>query len=151
MNWLEAYLIDCIQRNVCTRVGCTTCGAREFRAGLLAETARQMHFLHLRRLTPDGATFIGQALAGIAPRDGMPDDKLESAVRFILTDIWATLGESSAERTIAPLLSGSSSGDLLLRMQRHHAAAAVRRREAGGGPSRHAGQSPGPRTFAPKG
>jgi hypothetical protein len=132
VNWLEAYLLDCIQRNVCTKVGCTTCGAREFRTGLLAETAKQMHSLHLSRLTPASAAFIGQALAGVAPRDGVPDERLESAVRLILTDVWATLGESNAERTIAPLLSGSSCGDLLLRMQRHHAAAVTRRREANG-------------------
>src|SRR6185312_8325590 len=100
MNWLEIYLFDCTQRDVCTKVGCTTCGAREFRDGLLAGAAKQMQRLHLRRLTPDSAAVIAQALAGIGPPDDGRIDRFESAVRSILTTIWTTLGEPIADQTI---------------------------------------------------
>ena len=120
MNWLEIYLFDCTQRNICTKVGCTTCGAREFRDGLLAGAAKQMRCLHLQRLAPDSAVVIAQALAGLGPPDGAPLDKFESAVRLILTTIWTTLGAAIADQTIQPLLAGSWAGGLLARMKVHY-------------------------------
>ena len=122
MNWLERYLLDCIQRNVCTKGGCTTCGAREFRAGLLAEAAKQMQRVHLGRLNRDGAVVIACALKCVIPPETVFVDKFESAVRIILTDMWSVLGEVTAEQDIAPLLSGSWAGNLLSAMKVHHAA-----------------------------
>jgi hypothetical protein len=138
MNWLGIYLFDCIQRNVCTKIGCTTCGAREFRDGLLAGAARQMQRLHLRRLAPDSASVIAQALAGIGPPDDAPVDSFESAVRLILTTIWATLGEPIANETIEPLLAGSWAGGLLRQMKLHHSARMDARKKEGYDPIRHA-------------
>ncbi len=122
MNWLESYLCDALKRNVCTKVGCTTCGAREFRKGLLVEAAKQMRLARLTRLNRVSAVVIAQALAAVNSCAVIPADKFESAVRLILTDIWALLGEPNAERVIGPLLFGSWAGDLLMRMKLHHAA-----------------------------
>jgi len=38
--WLGDYLADAIVRRLCARVGCTTCGAMEFRQGLYSRAAR---------------------------------------------------------------------------------------------------------------
>jgi hypothetical protein len=48
--------------------------------------------------------------------------EFESAVRLILTDIWAMLGVTDAEQSIEPLLADSWAGALLARMKEHHAA-----------------------------
>ena len=39
-NWLQAYLIESIDKRLCTSIYCTTCGAQEFRHGLLDAVAR---------------------------------------------------------------------------------------------------------------
>lgn len=75
MNWLQGYLVDAIQRNVCTKVGCTTCGAREFRTGLLAQAAKQMQRVHLGRLNRDGAVVIARALNCLIPPDTVPVER----------------------------------------------------------------------------
>lgn len=128
MNWLQGYLVDAIQRNVCTKVGCTTCGAREFRTGLLAQAAKQMQRVHLGRLNRDGAVVIARALNCLIPPDTVPVERFEAAVRLILTSIWAVLGEVDADRLIEPLLSESWAGDLLARMKRHYAAVVEERK-----------------------
>lgn len=50
-NWLHAYLIESVRRNLCTKIHCTTCGAMEFRRGMhdafrggLQERARNKAF-----------------------------------------------------------------------------------------------------------
>jgi hypothetical protein len=125
MNWLQFYLSQSVRRNVCTKVMCTTCGAREFRVGLLAATAREMKCDALTRLDLESAIVIGRALAGV-----MPDEidlpyihfEFEPAVRLVLTDIWAALGDAKADQVIEPALTGSWAGDLLVRMKQHHVA-----------------------------
>jgi hypothetical protein len=34
-NWLEAYLLDAVSKKLCTKIHCTTCGALDFRRGVL--------------------------------------------------------------------------------------------------------------------
>ena len=35
-DWLQRFISAALRRNLCTRIGCTTCGAGEFRSGLMA-------------------------------------------------------------------------------------------------------------------
>jgi hypothetical protein len=123
MNWLEQFLVQSIRQNLCTRVVCTTCGAREFRDRLRNALANQ-----LGESKPDAATYglieIARALANVQPdfADAFyTGTKFESAVRLIITDIWSALGDEEADRVIAPLLSDSWAADLLARMKHHHA------------------------------
>jgi hypothetical protein len=125
MNWLQPYLSESVRRNLCTKVVCTTCGAREFRTGLLAATAGEIKRDPLIRLDLESAIAIGRALGRVEFDDSDPPYIyfwFESAVRLVLTDIWVALGDAKAEQAIEPLLTGSWAGDLLLRMKQHHAA-----------------------------
>ena len=38
-NWLQKYVSDAVSRPLCTKIGCTTCGASEFRLGLYVRIA----------------------------------------------------------------------------------------------------------------
>ena len=62
---------------------------------------------------------IAAALASL-PNVETPGYKFESAVRFIITEIWSALGEIEAERRIEPLLNGTWAGNMLARMKVHH-------------------------------
>ena len=39
-NWLQSYLIESIDKRLCTNIDCTTCGAHPFRHGLLDAVPR---------------------------------------------------------------------------------------------------------------
>jgi len=149
VNWLQHFLVQSIRRNLCTKVVCTTCGAREFRDGLRDALAEQLGQSKLESLTVDNLMEIGRALGDVQPDltdgqlklesltvkigralgDVQPDltDALyaqvnfEPAVRLVITDIWNVLGDEMAGRVIAPLLTDSWAGGLLIRMKLHHA------------------------------
>ena len=120
-RWLQAYLSEAIRQQLCTKIHCTTCGAMDFRRGLLvALTATE------GRDIPAGfdrvsALAIGRALANV---HSIAADacKFEEAVRLILFEVWSTLGEMEAERELEPALLGTWSGDVLARMKAHHKA-----------------------------
>jgi hypothetical protein len=40
-NWLEAYLMEAVRKELCTKILCTTCGALEFRQGVLSALSRR--------------------------------------------------------------------------------------------------------------
>jgi hypothetical protein len=40
-NWLEAYLMEAARKELCTKIFCTTCGALEFRQGVLSALSRE--------------------------------------------------------------------------------------------------------------
>ena len=115
-NWLQAYLVESVRAEVCTQIYCTTCGNLEFREGLdssLAEASGgELLFWRIRALT------IARALAHVHPVPGEPD--LEAAARFILYEIWYTLGEVEAERELEAILEGTWAGEVLGRMKAHY-------------------------------
>ncbi len=122
-NWLYSYLIESVQRNLCTRIYCTTCGAMEFREGvfhaLAKATNRQSSPIHDRESTVG----ITQALADVRPSSSELG-KLEAAARCLVFDICNAIGEGEAAR----ILGQSWGGDVLRRMQEHHRAEMAARR-----------------------
>src|SRR5437870_315093 len=86
-NWLELFLRDAVRKKLCTKIHCTTCGAMEFRQGIL--TALQMAASLPRRPTFDkiSRTEIARALAEVRPKDGSSSE-MDEAVRCLLFDLW---------------------------------------------------------------
>lgn len=126
-NWLQAYLVESVRANVCTRLHCTTCGGRDFRRGLapsLAEACGQRYELPFGR---ESTLVIARPLAHVHPVPGEPWE-LEEAVQLILYEIWHTLGEVEAERELEPILEGMWAGEVLSRMKAHYRAREEARR-----------------------
>jgi len=124
-NWLQAYLVDAVQRKLCTQIHCTTCGALEFRRGVLDALGRATGQPAPQHFERERALEIAKALAGVTPAtDQML--ALESAVRCLLFDLWS--GVLLFDNDIESLLDGTWAGGVLARMKEHHRARVAARR-----------------------
>lgn len=120
-NWLQTYLEKAVERKLCTRIYCTTCGAMDFRRGVLRALGRHTGHPPLEYFDLVCALEIANALAGVTP----PSDdasEFEAAARCLLFDLW------SSNQAIEARLSGSWAGGVLARMQGHQAATIAARR-----------------------
>jgi hypothetical protein len=120
-NWLQQYSPESINKNLCTKIMCTTCGALEFRTGLMAGLARATGLPLTPELDLDRARVLAGALTGVSPMKDHSTE-LEGAVRLILFEIWRMIGTVVAEREIEPILAGTWACGVLARMKAHHQA-----------------------------
>jgi hypothetical protein len=123
VNWLQRFLDQSVDQNLCTSSGCTTCGAAKFRDGLYGEV--DIHLTKPKSVngTIDRFSEIARKLADVRPNGRTAfhtQAKFEEAVRFIFTEAWSILGDATADRIITPLLGDCWAGDLLARMKLHH-------------------------------
>jgi hypothetical protein len=118
-HWLQALIEDAIERRLCVRIGCTTCGAGEFRQKLSRALAENTGLPALRRLTPLTSASLASALAAVQPRP--PEYTYDDVTRLILYTIWCDCGEQAAEQ-IWPLLGESYAAGVLQTMRRHYRA-----------------------------
>ena len=114
-KWLEAYLAEAVRKKLCTKIHCTTCGALEFRRGVLDALSIATGRQPLQRLDRESAIEIAKALAAVSRNHAMED-----AVRCLLVDLWS--GIPFLDRDIATLLDGSWAGNILHMMIKHHEA-----------------------------
>ena len=121
--WLHAYLVSAVAENLCTQIHCTTCGATEFRQGLLAGLASSTREHVQRRFDRETVIEIALALAGVEPD---ANARIEPAVRCILFDLWSGILALDAE--IEELLVDSWVGGVLHKMKEHHEARQAARR-----------------------
>lgn len=118
-DWLQTYLVESIRKNLCTQIFCTTCGAMDFRQGLLIALAKATGQPPVPQIDHESALAIAAALARVRAAVG-EQRKLEDAVRLVLFEIWSTVGEVAAERQLYPILQGTWAGSVLVRMKEHH-------------------------------
>lgn len=124
-NWLQAYLLEAVGDTLCTKVHCTTCGAMEFRNGVLGALSMATG-QPLRQHFDREANFeIARALAGVKPTADVPGN-LEDAVRCILVDLWS--GMPLLDNEIEAVLVGSWAGELLSKMKARHETREAERR-----------------------
>ena len=116
-NWLYTYISDAINRNLCTMIHCTTCGAKEFRLGLLDALSKAAGKQIVPLYNPENSVAIAAELARL-PGDKAHEPGFEDAVQLILCDIWSAFSKSQIE----PLLQGTWAGDVLARMKVHYQA-----------------------------
>jgi hypothetical protein len=114
-NWLHEYLGASVRRNLCTRIYCTTCGATEFRHGLLQAVAMATNQPPSHTYNQGAAVSLAQALADMRPSDA-DAIQLENAGRYVIFDICRMIGECEAER----ILGQNWGGNVLRRMQEHN-------------------------------
>lgn len=120
-DWLQAYLVKSVRKNLCTKIYCTTCGALDFRKGLLASCGAAVGHHHKFPMGQESAITIGQALAQVRPVAGK-ELQFEGAVRNVLYEIWCALGEEVAEREVWRVLDGTWAGAVLAGMRAHYQA-----------------------------
>jgi len=116
-------LVDSVQRNLCTRIYCTTCGATEFRQGVFHALTTATRQQPLPNPDWEATARVAQALADVRP-DNAEASQLESAARCLVFDVCRAIGESEAAR----ILGDSWGGDVLRRMQEHYRAEVTARR-----------------------
>jgi len=66
-NWLHSYLLESVRRDLCVTIYCTTCGAREFRLGVLKALAQAEGRQPSRHYDLTSATKIAKALSEAQP------------------------------------------------------------------------------------
>jgi len=123
-EWLQTYLIDAVEKKLCTKINCTTCGAMEFRNGLLAGLDPPREIPRRVRFDRAGVVEITEALAGVTADDLRLHPQYE-AIRCILYDLWS--GMPMLDNEIEVRLKGSWAGHVLQKMKEHHQAAAAAR------------------------
>ena len=143
-TWLSGFLDEAAARNLCVRVGCTTCGAMEFRYGLYARAAATLGIAPLSRFP--GHTRVVKKNVGHLRTDRRiqselvrqlsflnPDPakqlKWIDAIRLIFCELWWTMGVATAEREYQPVLEGTWAGSVLRTMQEHHRHLSEQRRQ----------------------
>lgn len=119
-DWLSLSLLDAVRRNLRTKIMCTTCGALEFRTGLMVGLERAASRPPRAEMGLDDAHAIGRALARVDAPVGEAS-KMEAAVRLILFEIRRMIG-AAMEHEVEPILAGTWAGNVLARMQAHQRA-----------------------------
>jgi len=122
-DWLQHYLLEAVQKSFCTKIHCTTCGALEFRKGLLMAAAKAIGRDRSEALDETIAPLIIRSLASVnAPAHLRP--QMEEAVRLVLFDLWNSV---MLQRHLH-FLAGTWAGDVLERMKAHSQAETERRK-----------------------
>ena len=118
-NWLHEYLDGAVRTDICTKIHCTTCGAEQFRLGLLRQIQMRTGIRTAGRLTAESALAVGEALAGLQADFSNPT-KAEEAIRCILYDAWCVLSDELFQREFVALLKTAWAGAILREMQEHY-------------------------------
>jgi hypothetical protein len=126
-NWLHEYIVKSIRLKLCTTIYCSTCGASEFRQGLLDAFAKGTGSESPIFLHRESALSIGDALARIRPADVDRSTKFEEAIRCVLFDLWYAVGVADAEKEIGQVLGDSWAAEVLDKMKAHYRAKEERR------------------------
>jgi len=116
-HWLQAYLDESVHKKVCTKISCTTCGARQFRLGLLNALSHTTGHPSCGRFDQSTCLQIANALSEVNP-DGDVTGGLEDAVRFILCVLWD--GIPNPGKVLETVLKGTWAGNVLDRMIEYH-------------------------------
>ena len=108
-NWLENYFADAVGRKLCTRIVCTTCGALEFRQGVLTALSVAKGQRPLQRIDRANSIEIATGLAEV-PRPVENLDATEDAIRCLLADMLS--GIPLVDQAIIAPLEGTWAGDI---------------------------------------
>ena len=114
-----------IAKRLCIKVGCTTCGAMEFRRGLHDRAARAVG-LPIRMPIRDpnwryDERIVSEWIRQLSLLTPNPErgDRWFHAVCLIFFDVWRTVGTPTAERVYQPVVEGTWAGSVLRAMQEH--------------------------------
>ena len=120
-DWLQQFISAAVGRNLCTRIGCTTCGAHEFRAGLMARLGVPLSELVAVPLPPlgvDRAERLLDLMSELKP----PEHDMgfySEPMRLMIFDCWIALGGDKALPAMQERLGQSWAGPVLRAMIVH--------------------------------
>jgi hypothetical protein len=123
-DWLEHYLVEAVRKNLCTKIRCTTCGALEFRKGLLTAAAKAIGRDRFEAFDETSAPVIIRSLATVNAPPAHLQPQMEEAVHLVLFDLWSSLMLQRHEH----LLTGAWADGVLERMKAHYQAETERHR-----------------------
>ncbi|MGD9727747.1 MAG: hypothetical protein AB7E70_09685 [Hyphomicrobiaceae bacterium] len=125
-DWLLPIILEARENNWCVRIGCTTCGAHDFRAAVLRQLGPRGGLAGERHINNLGGQQIFDALSRCSEPaiDPVADDE---ACRWLLFFVWQRFGDEVCERDLYPKLKGTWAGRVLDRMRDHHKADQRRR------------------------
>ena len=99
-NWLQTYLIECIGKDdLCIEPFCTTCGALEFRRGVLGALEKVTGQRPNGKLDADRARSILLALKNVNPIAGK-QSRIDDALYILLTDLRSVIGAGEMIRIL---------------------------------------------------
>lgn len=123
-NWLGAFLTQALARRWCSKIFCTTCGARDFRQGLrdalTAATSKAPPPIRFATYSKADAEFLAGALA-VLTREDFEGASAEHAMQMIIHEIDSSVGAAFMQGRISELLGCSWAGGTLTRMYAHAA------------------------------
>ena len=126
-RWLDRYIDEVVVKRICTTTYCTTCGAREFRQGLLDSLAAESQPARTRRVrcfTVEEARLLldGLKWVTVPSQDAGFNSSRDrtSAIRFVLKSVWDALGGENGEPEMQRALAESWAGAELDQMIAHH-------------------------------
>jgi len=118
-DWLQEYLEEAVRRHLCTKIGCTTCGAAEFRDGLSARLREHSEQKEWPVFNQEHGVALLKALAQVTPvGDSRERTDFEKATRCVLFDLSQSFVLTSSEGDL--MLEGSWAGEVLKRMRAHY-------------------------------
>ena len=113
-DWLQRFIADARRRNLCTRIGCTTCGAHEFRSGLMAQLGvpeSELTAVPLSPLSTDRAEGLLDLMSELKPPER--DMSIYSEpMRLMISECWSALGREALP-AMQDRLGQSWAGDVL--------------------------------------
>jgi hypothetical protein len=119
-DWLQQFMSEAVSRPLCTRIGCTTCGAYEFRSELRARIAGSARSSGM----PSIANRVELLLDLMSELKPPEHDSFawEGAMRLMIYDCWIDLGGDRALPFMQDRLGQSWAGQVLGRMIAHEEA-----------------------------
>ena len=100
-NWLTDYLDLSVQRGDCTKIGCTTCGATDFRKGVWVAFAQARNLGTALPIGSEQVLEVTKSLSLVTPNASNMRDH-EAAARCLIFDLWnsAPLHRSDIEQLL---------------------------------------------------
>jgi len=117
-EWLQQFISAALRRNLCTRIGCTTCGAREFRSGLMARLGIPISEVMTDPLPPLGADHA-QRLLNLMSELKPPEHAMNlysEPMQLMIYDCRCALGGDRALPAMQDRLGQSWAGHVLRAM-----------------------------------
>jgi hypothetical protein len=122
--WLQRFLEQSVRMKWCAKINCTTCGAIEFRRGLISQAGEALGRPEFQSWNNELCIETLRALANVEPppRNRRP---YEDAVRLILYEAWSAM-DSGNFASESEILANTWAGEVLKKMQEHYQARVLR-------------------------
>jgi hypothetical protein len=118
-NWLDDYLDEVVGKKLCTKIHCATCGAMEFRKGVLNALCNATDKPLRQYFDRENSIEIAAALAEVKMNDDASGGR-KAAVECLLVDLWS--GMPFLDNELEKILVETWAGQILGRMKAHHKA-----------------------------